>query len=54
MHRNVRPPVAGRIHRTISGSVRGIPFVIVESTVHQQPVTFPSDDTSLSDAEPSA
>ena len=53
-HRNVRHIFAGHIHRTISGSVRGIPFSIFKSPVHQQPMTFNSADTSLSVAEPGA
>jgi 3',5'-cyclic-AMP phosphodiesterase len=51
---NVRHIVAGHIHRTISGSVHGIPFSIFKSPVHQQPMTFDSEDTSLSVAEPAA
>ena len=53
-HRNVRHIFAGHIHRTISGSVRGIPFSVFKSPVHQQPLTFDSLDTSLSVAEPGA
>ena len=51
---NVRHIVAGHIHRTISGSVHGIPFSVFKSPVHQQPMTFNSEDTSLSVAEPAA
>ncbi len=51
---NVRHIIAGHIHRTISGSVHGIPFSIFKSPVHQQPMTFESEDTSLSVAEPAA
>jgi 3',5'-cyclic-AMP phosphodiesterase len=51
---NVRHIVGGHIHRTISGSVHGIPFSIFKSPVHQQPMTFDSEDTSLSVAEPAA
>lgn len=53
-HGNVRHIVAGHIHRTIGGSVHGIPFSIFKSPVHQQPMTFDSLDTSLSVAEPAA
>ena len=51
---NVRHIVAGHIHRTISGSVHGIPFSVFKSPVHQQPMTFDSEETSLSVAEPGA
>ena len=51
-HGNVRHIIAGHIHRTINGSVRGIPFSIFKSPVHQQPMTFDSEDASLSVAEP--
>ena len=43
---------AGHIHRTISGSVHGIPFSVFKSPDHQPPMTFDSADTSLSVAEP--
>lgn len=51
---NVRHIVAGHIHRTISGSVHGIPFSVFKSPVHQQPMMFDSEDTSLSVVEPAA
>lgn len=51
---NVRHIFAGHVHRTISGSVAGIPFSVFKSPVHQQPMTFDSDDTSSSVLEPPA
>jgi 3',5'-cyclic-AMP phosphodiesterase len=53
-HGNVRHIVAGHIYRTISGTVRGIPFSVFKSPVHQQPMDFDSLDTSSSVAEPGA
>lgn len=53
-HGNVRHMVSGHVHRTISGTARGIPFSIFKSPVHQQPMTFASHDTSLSVPEPAA
>lgn len=53
-HGNVRHIFAGHIHRTISGAVRGIPFSIFKSPVHQQPMIFDVADSSLSVAEPAA
>ena len=53
-HGNVRHIVAAHIHRTISGSCRGIPFSVFKSPTHQQPMDFASTDTSLSVAEPPA
>jgi len=51
---NVRHIFAGHVHRTISGSCRGIPFSIFKSPVHQQPMTFDLPDSSLSVDEPAA
>ena len=51
---NVRHVVAGHVHRTVSGSFRGIPFSIFKSPVHQQPMDLLSCDTSLSVGEPAA
>ncbi|WP_438750481.1 2', 3'cyclic nucleotide phosphodiesterase SpdA [Pararhizobium sp. O133] len=51
---NVLHIFAGHVHRTISGSSRGIPFSIFKSPVHQQPMPFHSPDTSLSVDEPAA
>lgn len=51
---NVRHLVAGHIHRTISGSHRGIPFSVFKSPCHQQPLVFDATDTALSVDEPGA
>jgi 3',5'-cyclic-AMP phosphodiesterase len=53
-HGNVRHIFAGHVHRTISGSSRGIPFSIFKSPVHQQPMPFDLPDASLSVDEPAA
>ncbi|MDK1377051.1 MULTISPECIES: phosphodiesterase [unclassified Sinorhizobium] len=53
-HGNVRHIFAGHVHRTISGSSRGIPFSIFKSPVHQQPMPFDTPDASLSVDEPAA
>lgn len=53
-HGNVRHIVAGHVHRTVSGSFRGVPFSIFKSPVHQQPMEMSSCDTSLSVIEPAA
>ncbi len=53
-HGNVRHIFAGHIHRTISGSSRGIPFSIFKSPVHQQPMLLDVVDCSLSVDEPAA
>nr|WP_316657100.1 phosphodiesterase [uncultured Gellertiella sp.] len=53
-HGNVRHIIAGHVHRTISGSHRGIPFSIFKSPVHQQPMPFDTLDTSSSVDEPGA
>lgn len=50
----VRHIIAGHVHRTISGSHRGIPFSIFKSPLHQQPMPFDIDDTSSSVDEPGA
>lgn len=50
----VRHIFAGHVHRTISGSNRGIAFSVFKSPVHQQPMPFNTDDTSLSVDEPAA
>jgi 3',5'-cyclic AMP phosphodiesterase CpdA len=51
---NVLHIFAGHVHRTISGSSRGIPFSVFKSPVHQQPMPFDTPDTSLSIDEPAA
>ena len=53
-HGNVRHIFAGHVHRTISGSCRGIPFSVFKSPVHQQPMPFDAPDPSLSVDEPAA
>jgi 3',5'-cyclic-AMP phosphodiesterase len=53
-HGKVRHIFAGHVHRTISGSHRGIPFSVFKSPVHQQPMLFDVADASLSVAEPAA
>lgn len=50
----VRHIFAGHVHRTISGSCRGVPFSVFKSPMHQQPMPFNTDDTSLSVDEPAA
>lgn len=51
---NVRHIFAGHVHRTINGSHRGIPYSILKSPVHQQPMPFDMPDASLSVDEPAA
>lgn len=53
-HGTVRHIVAGHVHRTISGSWRGIPFSIFKSLVGQQPFVFDMTDTSVEVDEPPA
>lgn len=50
----VRHIVCGHVHRTISGSHRGIAFTVFKSTAHQQPGIFDDEDSSLSVDEPAA
>lgn len=45
---------AGHIHRSISGSVRGLPWTMFKSTCHQGPLDLISPDSSLSTCEPGA
>jgi 3',5'-cyclic AMP phosphodiesterase CpdA len=51
---NVLHIFAGHVHRTISGSSRGIPFSVFKSPVHQQPMPFDAPDASLAVDEPAA
>ena len=44
----------GHVHRTISGSVRGVPFTLFKSPCHQSPLNLLSDDSTLSVDEPGA
>ena len=53
-HGKVRHIVAGHVHRTISGSHRGIPFSIFKSPCHQMPLDFVNVDPAASVEEPSA
>lgn len=53
-HGNVRQIVAGHVHRTISGSHRGVPFAVFKSPLHQQPTPFEVEDTHTSVDEPGA
>ncbi len=53
-HGTVRHLICGHVHRTISGSHRGLPFSIFKSTVGQMPLNFHSLDTSLENNEPAA
>lgn len=50
----VRHITCGHVHRSISGSHRGIAFTVLKSTAHQQPGIFDDDDSSLSVDEPAA
>ncbi len=51
---NVLHIFAGHVHRTISGSSRGIAFSVFKSPVHQQPMPFDAPDASLAIDEPAA
>lgn len=53
-HNNVRHISCGHIHRTISGSHRGIPFSVFKSTVGQMPMIFNSMDFHAETNEPAA
>ena len=53
-HQNVRHLICGHVHRTISGSHRGLPFSVFKSTVGQMPMMFNSLDTSIENDEPAA
>lgn len=44
----------GHIHRTISGSTRGVPWTMFKATGHQAPLDLTSPDSSLSVDEPPA
>ncbi|MCV9962497.1 phosphodiesterase [Pararhizobium sp. BT-229] len=51
---NVLHIFAGHVHRTISGSSRGIPFSVFKSPAYQQPMPFDTTDPSLAVDEPAA
>ncbi len=53
-YENVRHIVCGHVHRTISGSHRGIPFSVFKSTVGQMPMLFNVMDFHMEVNEPSA
>lgn len=53
-YNNVRQIVAGHIHRTISGSHRGVPFAVFKSTTLQMPMLLESNSTELEVDEPPA
>lgn len=53
-HAPVRHLVCGHIHRTISGSHRGLPFSIFKSTVGQMPMLFEGTNTAVENDEPAA
>lgn len=44
----------GHVHRTISGSVGGVPFTIFKSPCHQMPLDFTDETSALSTDEPGA
>ena len=46
--------ISGHIHRTISGSARGVPWTILKGTCHQAPMDLVTADSSLSVDEPGA
>lgn len=45
-HGNVRHLICGHIHRTISGTHRGMPYSVFKSPVGQMPLLFDSVDTA--------
>jgi 3',5'-cyclic AMP phosphodiesterase CpdA len=51
---NLKHIVCGHVHRTISGSHRGVPFSVFKSTVGQMPMIFDVASTSVEVNEPSA
>ncbi|MDJ0613670.1 MAG: phosphodiesterase [Rhizobiaceae bacterium] len=53
-HKNVQHISCGHVHRTISGSHRGIPFSVFKSTVGQMPMIFNSMDFHAETNEPPA
>jgi 3',5'-cyclic AMP phosphodiesterase CpdA len=50
----VRQIVAGHVHRTIQGSIAGIPTAILKSPCHQMPMVLGPASTHLSVDEPGA
>ena len=53
-HGTVRHIVAGHVHRTISGSHRGVPFTVFKSLVGQMPMLFDRMDFHMECNEPAA
>jgi 3',5'-cyclic-AMP phosphodiesterase len=53
-HENVQLVVSGHIHRTMSANINGIPQALFKSTVHQMPLDFDSQDSSIACVEPPA
>lgn len=53
-HGTVRHIFAGHVHRTISGSHRGIPFAVFKSPAHQMPMNFDTHDVTVSVDEPAS
>lgn len=46
--------ISGHVHRTISGSCRGLPFAIFKSPCHQMPMILERSSLSMSVDEPGA
>ncbi len=53
-HPPVQHLICGHVHRTISGSHRGLPFSIFKSTVGQMPMLFEGTNTAVENDEPAA
>lgn len=53
-HGNVAHLFCGHVHRTISGTARGIPFTIFKSPCHQMPMLLGATGSSHSIDEPGA
>lgn len=53
-HGNVTQLVCGHVHRTISGSHKGVAFCVFKSTVGQMPMLFDDNKTNLEINEPSS
>ena len=54
LHKQVRQIIAGHVHRTIHGSIAGVPIAILNSPCHQMPMVLGSGDVHLSVDEPGA
>lgn len=53
-HPNVVQLLCGHVHRTISGSVRGLPYAVFKSPCHQMPMMLGQPGTGHSVDEPGA